>query len=525
VSLVQFNAGYALLAVLPIALLIWLMVARGWGAVRAGPLALLLAIALAFGPFGADLELVAFSQTKGALLSIWVLSIIWAALFLFHLVDETGQIPVIGAWLARLAPDRPLQVLLLAWVFTSFLQGIAGYGIPVAVVAPLMVGNGFTPVVAVVATSIGHSWSVTFGSLAASYLALAGVTGSGGTRLAVDAALLLGVACILCGAGAVWAFGGRRALRSVAVPLLLAGVAMAGVQLALAAAGAYSLAAFAAGAVGLVVIAAWGRYRRSNQTDAPMMKDQFFDPVGAGAFLRAFSAYAALIVIVLTVSFVAPIDRFLNGARIELAFPESATSLGWINPATDSYRTLAPFGDTGSLLLYAALAGYFIYRFLGMLPKGSLARAVKRTISSAVPSSIGIVTMVGMALAMTESGMTFALAQGMKSLAGPLFPVVAPFIGVLGAFMTGSNTNSNILFGALQRDTAGLLGISTPVILAAQTTGGALGSMLAPAKIVVGCSTVGLGGEEGPVLRQGVRYGVIITAVISLLTLVWVQLS
>jgi lactate permease len=91
--------------------------------------------------------------------------------------------------------------------------------------------------------------------------------------------------------------------------------------------------------------------------------------------------------------------------------------------------------------------------------------------------------------------------------------------------MTGSNTNSNILFGALQRDTAGLLGISTPVILAAQTTGGALGSMLAPAKIVVGCSTVGLGGEEGPVLRQGVRYGMIITSVVGLITLLWVSLS
>ena len=524
-SLVVFGVGHALLAVLPIVLLIWLMVARGWGAARAGPLALLLAIVLALGPFGGDLELVAFSQTKGALLSVWVLSIIWAALFLFHLVDETGQIPVIGGWLARLAPDRPLQVLLLAWVFTSFLQGIAGYGIPVAVVAPLMVGNGFTPLVAVVATSIGHSWSVTFGSLAASYLALAGVTGLGGTGLAVDAALLLGVACILCGAGAVWAFGGRRALGSVVVPLLLAGVAMSGVQLALAAAGVYSLAAFAAGAVGLVVIAVWGRARRRRRAAAPMMLEQSSPLVGAGAFLRAFSAYAALIVIVLTVSFVAPVDRFLNGVRIELAFPETGTSLGWVNLATDSYRTLAPFGDTGPLLLYAAMVGYVIYRRLGMLPEGSLRRAAKRTASSAVSSSIGIVTMVGMALAMTDSGMTFALAQGMKSLAGPLFPVAAPFIGVLGAFMTGSNTNSNILFGALQRDTAALLGMSPSVILAAQTTGGALGSMLAPAKIVVGCSTVGLGGEEGPVLRQGVRYGVIITAVIGLVTLLWVALS
>jgi len=149
---------------------------------------------------------------------------------------------------------------------------------------------------------------------------------------------------------------------------------------------------------------------------------------------------------------------------------------------------------------------------------------VGATVSSAVVSSIGIVTMVGMALAMTDSGMTYALANGMKSVAGAFYPLVAPFIGVLGAFMTGSNTNSNILFGALQRDTATLLGISTTAVLAAQTTGGALGSMLAPAKIVVGCSTVGLAGQEGQVLRRGVAYGLVIAAVMGLVALVWVQL-
>jgi lactate permease len=468
--------------------------------------------------FGTDLELVARSQTKGALLSIWVLSIIWAALFLFHLVDETGKIQVIGTWLARLAPGGALQVLLLAWVFTSFLQGIAGYGVPVAVVAPLMVGNGFSPRVAVITTLIGHSWSVTFGSLAASYSALAGVTGFGGDRLAIDTALMLGLTCLLCGAGAVLVYGGRKALASVAAPLLLVTVVMSGVQLGFAAAGAYSLAAFAAGTAGLIVMALWGRF----------VSDDAADPVGGEAatvgardFLKVFAAYAVLIGVVLTVSFVGPIERFLDRARIELAFPASTTGLGWTNEATDSYRTLSPFGDTGSLLLYAALIGYAIYRAIGLIEPGGLRRAGQRTVSSAVSSSVGIVAMVGMALVMTDSGMTFALASGVTTVAGGAFPLVSPLIGVLGAFMTGSNTNSNILFGALQRDTAQLLGVSVTPVLAAQTTGGAIGSMLAPAKIIVGCSTVGLGGKEGPVLRTGVRYGLVIAGIIGVTTLAW----
>jgi lactate permease len=91
--------------------------------------------------------------------------------------------------------------------------------------------------------------------------------------------------------------------------------------------------------------------------------------------------------------------------------------------------------------------------------------------------------------------------------------------------MTGSNTNSNVVFGMLQKQTAELAGLSIPVILGAQTTGGSIGSMLAPAKILVGCSTVGLSGKEGPVLRTTMKYGVIITGLIGLLALVVISLS
>ncbi|NIN11946.1 MAG: L-lactate permease, partial [Gemmatimonadales bacterium] len=95
---------------------------------------------------------------------------------------------------------------------------------------------------------------------------------------------------------------------------------------------------------------------------------------------------------------------------------------------------------------------------------------------------------------------------------GTIFPFLSPFIGLLGAFMTGSNTNSNVVFAPLQKSTAELTGISTLVILGAQTTGGALGSMLAPAKVIVGCSTTGLAGQEGKVMRITVLYGILITA-------------
>jgi lactate permease len=131
--------------------------------------------------------------------------------------------------------------------------------------------------------------------------------------------------------------------------------------------------------------------------------------------------------------------------------------------------------------------------------------------------------MVAMAVIMAHAGMTDTLARGLAKGVGELFPLVSPWIGALGAFMTGSNTNSNVVFSMLQMRTADLLQISVPWILAAQTTGGAIGSVLAPTKIIVGASTVDMGGQEGGILRRLLVY--IAGLILAVSLIVWVFLS
>lgn len=518
-----------ILAFSPIAVLLVLMVGFNWGGAKAGPAAWLTAFAVSILAFGGGTSLLAYSQVKGALLSAWVLYIIWAALLLFHIVDEAGSIKTIGQGIARITGNRVMQLILLSWIFTTFLQGIAGYGVPVAVVAPLMVGMGFSPVVAVVATSIGHSWSVTFGSLAASYFALSGVSEIPGAELAFESAMLLGLACFLCGFGAVWSYGGWIALRQAIIPLTIVGTIMASTQFGMVSLGTYPLAAFTAGCLGLLAISVLARipvyrhYRPESDPDrqATEAVEVATSVVPLKEILLAFAAYIILVVIVLSASFIGPIEDTLSTGSIRLGFPVTMTDFGWVNEATDSYRTIQIFGDAGALLLYACALGYLLYRVTGKLETGAWKRIGSRTLAGALTSSVGIVTMVGMALIMLDSGMTFMLARGSVDVAGPIFPLISPLVGVLGTFMTGSNTNSNILFGALQRDSAVLLGLPPALLLAAQTAGGALGSMVAPAKIIVGCSTVGLSGKEGPVLRQGARYGLVITMIIGVTVLIW----
>ena len=161
----------------------------------------------------------------------------------------------------------------------------------------------------------------------------------------------------------------------------------------------------------------------------------------------------------------------------------------------------------------SALLAAALYRRAGLLAAGSGGRLLNGTFQRGRRSALGILTMMMMALVMANAGMTRALAEGLsRAVPAELYGFIATTIGAIGAFMTGSNTNSNAVFGALQRDAALLLGLSVPWVLALQTASGALSSMLAPAKILVGMSTVGLrpgdtAGAEGQALRHLLKYG------------------
>ena len=148
------------------------------------------------------------------------------------------------------------------------------------------------------------------------------------------------------------------------------------------------------------------------------------------------------------------------------------------------------------------------------------------TVKRVQAPSVSIILMVCMAVVMENSGMTEALARGLADIAGVFFPLVAPWIGALGAFMTGSNTNSNVVFALLQLRTAELLSYPAAIILAGQTAGAGLASVVAPAKIVVGTSTADLAGREGEVMRKMLPYIIVLVLLTSLLTMaaIWLKL-
>jgi len=174
------------------------------------------------------------------------------------------------------------------------------------------------------------------------------------------------------------------------------------------------------------------------------------------------------------------------------------------------------------VLLVSVLISSILLKRKGLITRTSPRRILSVTAHNAVDASLGVVMMAGVSTIMTHVGMTSTLARGIaETINGVIYPVVAPFVGVMGAFLTGSNNNSNILFGALQAEAAALLKLNVPLILAAQNAGGSLGSVMSPTKLIVSCTTVGLGGQEGKVLRKMIGYGLIPIIIVAVATGIW----
>ncbi len=501
-----------LLALLPILVIIGLMVGFRWGAARAGPAGWFVAILVALLRFGAGIDLIALAHVKALLLTSDVLLITWSAFLLYRVADEAGAIQILSHAIPGLTNDRGLQALLIGWAFASFLQGVGGFGVPTAVTAPLLVGLGFSPLAAVMIPSIGHSWSVTFGSLATSFQALIASTGYAGEILAPPAAAFLAIAGLVCGYQIAHISGGWDAVRRLFWPILILGIAMGGAQFWLSTHGLWAIGALGGGSAGLIVgfVIARFRGRQASERNTSGTKTRML--------LLALSGYIALVVITLAIQFIAPLRSALSSIVIRVPFPAVSTSLGYATPAGYG-REIPLLRHAGAILAYSSFIAYLLYSRAKLYAPGAGLRIIKTTIRRMLPSSLGITAMVSMAVVMSHAGMTETLARGLSEGMGSLFPVISPWIGGLGAFMTGSNTNSNVVFANIQLRTAELLSLSVPIILAAQTAGGALGSVIAPTKIIVGASTTDAAGKEGSILRSLLVYVFPLIGLISLLTL------
>lgn len=510
--------GFWLLSVTPILVLLIAILVLKWSTYKSGAVAWLAAVLLAVTAFGLRLPQLLLACSKGLSLSLYVLLIIWGAVFLYNIANRAGAIQVIGDAISRLTGDRLLQGLLLAWCFTSVLQGLAGFGVPIAVVAPILVILGFQPVPAVACCLIGHAWSISFGSMGSSYNTIQLVTKLPGEVIGPTMALLFILPIFATGLSVAHIIAGRKGLCRALPPVLAASVAMSGALYLLNLAGLAQLSSLLAAAVGTAIIILWIRLSKQMRPSSPAMHAQQPQPKAQMNFLTAVMPYLVLICLSALVQIPA-IKAAVRGFAWGLDYPQMTTALGYVTPAEPMYSKIIWLSHPAVLLLLSAFTGFFLYTRKAGAEKSILRMATHDTVKKCVPTSIGIATMVMMAMIMSNSGMTFLLAQGIALGLGSLFPIVSPLIGILGSFLTGSNTNSNVMFGLMQYETAQVIGRSGVLIAAAQSVGGSLGVSIAPSTIMMGAANVGAGGQESKIMSITIRYCLPIALLVGLI--VW----
>jgi lactate permease len=558
------NGILALLSLLPIISVAVFLVMLRWPASRAMPICYVVAVVLALFVWQVPFIRVMAASVNGLIDAIELIYIIFGAILLLNTLQESGAIQSIRKGFSDITPDRRIQVIIIAWLFGSFIEGSAGFGTPAAVAVPLMVGLGFPAMAAVVSGMIIQSTPVSFGAL--------------GTPM------LTGVYTGLADDPAVLAFAAQEGMDYLELVSYIA----AKVAFIHAIAGTF---------IPLILVCVMTQFFGKNKTFTEGMKVWKF---------AIFAAFSMTIPYVLVARYLGPEFPSLFGGLIGLAIVVTAARKGFLMPKEDEIWHFPERSDWDPLWIgqlevkdkqidgpamslvkawmpYIVVAGLLVATRLPQLPfldmlRGGLATF---TISNIFGTSIGqsvqpfyspaalfitvsIITYfahgmdvksytnawktsgktmlsAGAALVFTvpmvqvflnSNGgaagyqqMPIELAEGVAALAGNAWPFFSTFIGGLGAFVAGSNTVSNMMFSLFQFGVGERIGADPTWIVALQAVGGAAGNTICVHNVVAASAVVGLIGREGEVIRKtlmvfiyyalftgSVGYGIIATA-------------
>ena len=515
------------MAALPVALLILLLVKFQVSATKAAPMTLLLTLATGILVYKADAHLVLFESGKGLWNAFTILLIVWTAILLYQVGNEANAFAAIRKGLRQLLPNQLLQLLAIGWVFESFLQGITGFGVPVAVGAPLLIGIGVQPLWAVVISLLGQSWGNTFGTLGAAWDALAMVSGlengsSEYLQTALWAALFIAIWNLFTGLVMCFLYGKKSAVKKGIPAVLIIAVIQGGGEMLLTQVNT-TLACFIPSCIAFAAVLLLGRisFYRDNWSceDSPIMQimedTHEEDSNAVKELLQAFVPYLVLSVLTLAALLITPLKTALEQISFGFSFPQTSTGYGFVNDSIEKFSPFMPFTHASFYLLLSAAVGVWYYSRKGWMRKEQIRSILKNSISMTLPSGIALICLVVMSKIMDGTGQTMILANGITLVLGKIYVLLAPFVGMLGSFMTGSNMSSNILFGGFQVATARILKIPASAMLGAQTAGGAIGSIISPSKILLGTTTADILGSEGKVLREVFRIAIPATLLIG----------
>ncbi|UFQ96914.1 L-lactate permease [Pseudomonas wenzhouensis] len=550
------NGILALLAFSPILLAAILLIGLRWPAKHAMPLVYLVTAAVGLFAWDMTLNRVLASTVQGLLITLGLLWIIFGAILLLNTLKHSGGITAIRAGFATISPDRRIQAIIIAWLFGCFIEGASGFGTPAAIAAPLLVAIGFPAMAAVLLGMLVQSTPVSFGAVGTPIIVGINTgldTASIGAQLVEQGSswgqflqlITSQVAIIHATVGVVMPlimvmmltrfFGQEKSWKAGLEVLPFAIFGGLAFVLPYAATGIFlgpEFPSLLGGLIGLAIVTSAARFGflvpKKTWDFAPADKwpsewlgsvEMKLDELTAKPMsaLRAWLPYV-LVGALLVISRVFPeVGNALKAVVVN--FPDLLGEAG-------VSANFQPLYLPGGILVAVVLATFFLH---GMKAR-DLGKAVKESSSVLLSAGFVLLFTVPMVRILINSGVNGAELASMPILmagwvaesVGGIYPLLAPSIGALGAFIAGSNTVSNMMFSQFQFGVASSLGISSALIVSVQAIGAAAGNMVAIHNVVAASATVGLLGREGSTLRKTIwptLYYVLFTGIIAMIAI------
>lgn len=530
---------YAIIAFIPIIITVVLMTGFSWSAKRALPLAWLLTFIFAIALWKMSLlHAVAYTLT-GFLSAFENLVIIFGAILIMNTLSRSGAMSAINRMFNGITPDARLQAVIIGFIFGAFIEGAAGFGTPAALAAPLLISVGFPPLAAAIIALQYNSVPVPFGAAGTptntAYLTVQESLGSlsdpdtwrialtqwSALPMAIMAPIILtfGVATL------VMLFGKEKKVSDVVAVLpfiLYVTITFDVFYLLIASFVGPELTSLLAAVITLFIVMAttkkgflvpkhvWTFDDKKNWDKSWLNVTEVPEPKTSNmSLIKAWVPYViiALLLIVTRVS-------SANGAKWANAVKSTTIGTGESGLILGLDWNFAIFWSPGVVFIVVALITFLYHNMRKRDIEGALKDTCAQVSGAAVALLFGVAmvnlfrftnidseTMTNVAEAVKDP-MLLVMAEALAAVAGNLYVIVAPFIGVLGSFMSGSNTVSNTLFASLQFETASILSMPTVLIVALQNMGGAIGNMVCVNNVVAACATTGTIGNEGKIIKS-----------------------
>jgi lactate permease len=514
----------ALIALIPIVYFFWALAIKKTKGYIAGLITVVLAVLVSIIVYGMPASMAISSTIYGSVVGLWPIGwIVINAVFLYKITVKTGQFDIIRKSITSLTEDRRLQALLIAFSFSAFIEGAAGFGTPVAISAALLVGLGFKPLYAAGICMIANTAPVAFGAIGIPIITAAKTSGIEVLEISKIAGIQLGLLAIIVPFWVVITMSGLKGVKETWPAILVSGCSF-GVSMWLTA--TYlgpELPAIVAPLLSLLCLAfflkVWkpaNTFRFEDEV-APVNMEKT-PHYSTGTIIKAWSPFIILTGLI-TLWGIPSIKAQLATTNISIEWPALHNL---ILKAAPIVTEPVPYGAVYNFdWLAAAGTSILIAAFISMfVVKMSFTSWVETYVENLKELKYPLITIscvLGFAYIANYSGMSSTLGLAAAKTGG-LFPLVSPILGWIGVFLTGSDTSSCALFGNLQKISATQIGVNPVLTVASNATGGVAGKMISPQSLAVAAASTGLVGKESDILRFTLKHSIAMVLLISIMT-------